>query len=49
MQFHYIIARQGINMVVKKKPNSSEGGDGKPRVLKRQPGCLNFIRVARLF
>ncbi len=49
MGLYYILTGQGVNMVIKKKPNSSEGGDGKPRVLKRQPGCLNFIRVARLF
>jgi len=26
------------------KPNSSQGGDGKPRVLKRQPGCLRDLK-----
>jgi len=30
-----------------KEPNPPGGGDGKPRVLNRQPGCLN--KVARLF
>ena len=37
MDRHYLIS---IALDSQKKPNLSRGGDGKPRVFKRRPGCL---------